>query len=112
LPIGDTHLALVTEIVTRRAFPSAAGRFHHRGMGRVERGTRRYEIHVFTHTSGYGEEDVYVSAGKRAEALLVPGTRFRVVDREDGVNVWSPPDPDDGAAGGWETKTVVYLEVI
>jgi hypothetical protein len=81
-------------------------------MGRVERGARRYEIHVFAPTGGHGEEAAYVSVGMRAEALLVPGTRFKVVDREDGVNVWSPPDPDDGAAGGWETKTVVYLEEI
>jgi hypothetical protein len=81
-------------------------------MGRIERGARRYEIHVFTHTSGYGEEDVYVSAGKRAEALLVPGTRFKVLEREDDVKVWAPSDGDEGSTGSWETKTVVYLEEI
>ena len=81
-------------------------------MGRVERDTRRYEIHVFAATGGQGDDDAYVSVGKRAEALLVPGTRFRVLEREDGVKVWSPSDGDDGAAGSWETKTVVYLEEI
>jgi len=81
-------------------------------MGRVGRGSRRYQIHIFTTAGGRGEEDAYVSVDTGAEALLVPGTRFKVLEREDGVRVWSPSDGDAGAAGSWETKTVVFLEEI
>lgn len=81
-------------------------------MDRVERGPHHFEFHLFAPVGGDGEDDAYVSVGRRAEALLVPGTRFKVLDREDDVKVWAPADGADGAPGGWETKTVVYLEEI
>lgn len=81
-------------------------------MGRVERGSRRYEIHIVAPSGRQGDDDAYVSVGRRAEALLVPGTRFKVLEREDGVKVWAPAGESDRAAGRWETKTVVFLEEI
>lgn len=80
----------------------------------VPRGWRGpYDLHIVSKTGRCVEDRGDRDGGlPEPEVIFAPGTRFRVLDREDGVRVWGGRPARGGNAGGWETKTVIYLEEI